>query len=149
MANCSGVQPVGAAALQCLQRNGSRLSPNCRSAVASLSGGAAPAAASAAASATPAIPPTTQQIEAIKFTCRRDVMMHCRSVARAGGPEVMACLQRNLPRLTPDCRTSLAAVVEAAPATAAAATPRMPAPAAVPPGPFPLRRANRQRMMGQ
>ena len=48
MSRCSGVQPGGADALRCLQRNSAQLSPNCRSAVAAL-GGPAPAAAATAA----------------------------------------------------------------------------------------------------
>jgi len=92
--------------------------------------------------------PTAAQQNAIKMTCRRDFMMNCRGVPQ-GGPEAFACLQRNAARLSPDCRTSLAAVAEGAPAAAAAA-PAAAQPAA---GGFrpvgPLRRAIRERMMNQ
>jgi hypothetical protein len=150
MSKCSGVQPGGADALRCLQRNSAQLSPNCRSAVAALGGGTAAAAAPAApAAAAPAAMPTPEQQGAIKRTCQRDFMMNCRGV-QPGGPEAFACLQRNASRLSPDCRTSLAAVAGGAPATASAST----APAAAQPAAGfrpvgPLRRAIRERMMSQ
>ena len=70
MSKCSGVQPGGADALRCLQRNSAQLSPNCRNAVAAIGGGGtasatAPAAPAAAASA-PAAMPTAEQQAAIK-----------------------------------------------------------------------------------
>jgi hypothetical protein len=144
MSKCSGVQPGGADALRCLQRNSAQLSPGCRSAVAAIGGGApAPAAGAAAA---PAAAPTGEQQAAIKRTCQRDFMTNCRGV-QPGGPEALACLQRNSAKLSPDCRTSLAAVAGGAPAADAAA-PAAAQPAA---GGFrpvgPLRRAIRERMM--
>ncbi|MBX9842175.1 MAG: hypothetical protein K2Z80_10255, partial [Xanthobacteraceae bacterium] len=64
-----------------------------------------------------------------------------------GGPEAFACLQRNAAKLSPDCRTSLAAIAEGAPAGAAAA-PAAAQPAAEGFRPVgPLRRAIRERMM--
>jgi hypothetical protein len=148
MSKCSGVQPGGADALRCLQRNSAQLSPNCRSAVAALGGGGPAAAAVPAgpAAAAPAAMPTPEQQAAIKRTCQRDFMMNCRGV-QPGGPEAFACLQRNSSRLSPDCQTSLAAVAGGAPAATAAAASA--APAARPPGPFPLRRAIRERLMHQ
>ena len=145
MSRCAGVQPGGADALACLQRNASALSPGCKTAVAAIGTPGAAAAAPTAAAA-PAAPTAAQQ-NAIKMTCRRDFMMNCRGV-QPGGPEAFVCLQRNASRLSPDCRTSLAAindpgVAAATPAATAAA------PAAKPMGgPFPLRRAIRERMMG-
>jgi hypothetical protein len=151
MSKCSGVQPGGADALRCLQRNSAQLSPNCRGAVAAIGGGgtAAAAAPAAPAAAAPAAMPTPEQQAAIKRTCQRDFMMNCRGV-QPGGPEAFACLQRNASRLSPDCRTSLAAVAGGAPATASAST----APAAAQPAAGfrpvgPLRRAIRERMMSQ
>lgn len=70
-----------------------------------------PAAAPAAA---PAAIPTPQQAQAIKFTCRKDFATYCKGVPQ-GGPEAVACLQRNNPRLLPDCKTSLAAAGDAVP----------------------------------
>jgi hypothetical protein len=150
MSRCSGVQPGGADALRCLQRNSAQLSPNCRTAVAAV-GGAAPAAATATAAAaapTLASAPTPEQQNAIKFTCRRDFMTNCRNVT-PGGPEAFACLQRNAAKLSPDCKTSLAAVADGTPQPAAAAAPAAAAPAARPGPAGPLRRAIRERMMHQ
>ena len=149
MSRCSGVQPGGADALRCLQRNSAQLSPNCRTAVAAL-GGPAPAAATAAPAAAPTLAsaPTPEQQNAIKFTCRRDFMTNCRNVT-PGGPEAFACLQRNAARLSPDCKTSLAAVADGTPPPASTAAPAAAAPAARP-GPIgPVRRALRERMMHQ
>lgn len=148
LARCSGVQPGGAEALQCLQRNSAQLSPQCRSAVAAIGGGPAaakPAAAAApATAAAPAAMPTADQQSAIKMACRRDFMANCRGVPQ-GGPEALACLQRNAAKLSPDCRTSVAAV-GGAPAASAAPAPAA-APAHQPVGP--LRRAIRERMMNR
>src|SRR5512147_1580577 len=52
MANCSGVQPGGSAALACLQQNAAKASPACQQALAAV------AAPSAAAQASPAAPVT-------------------------------------------------------------------------------------------
>jgi hypothetical protein len=90
--------------------------------------------------------PSPEQQNAIKFTCRRDFMTNCRNVT-PGGPEALACLQRNAARLSPDCRTSLAAVADGTPAPEAAATPAAAAPAARPGPVGPLRRAIREQMM--
>lgn len=54
MANCSGVQPGGKDALQCLQRNLGKLSGGCQAAVRAIS---PPAAAPPAAAAAPSPPP--------------------------------------------------------------------------------------------
>jgi hypothetical protein len=156
MSHCAGVQPGGAAAVQCLQQHAGQLSLNCARAVVALgSGGAgearpAPVAPTLASTPPPAaaMAPTPEQLSAVKMSCRRDFMFNCRGV-QPGGPEALACLQRNAARLSPDCRTSLAAVADAAPA---ADTPPLAAEAAPPPRlrPVgPLRRAIRERMMEQ
>ncbi|MEW6450718.1 MAG: hypothetical protein AB1490_08735 [Pseudomonadota bacterium] len=155
MAKCRGIQPGGAEAFQCLQRNSAQLAPACRSAVAAIGGGpaastaAAPPAAPAATA--PAAMPSAAQQSAIKMSCRGDFMANCRGV-QPGGPEAFMCLQRNQSRLSPDCKTALAAVGEGNPSGAAPAATTAAAPAARPGlpggGPFPLRRALRERMMG-
>jgi hypothetical protein len=135
MAHCSGVTPGGKDALACLQKNVASVSPACRNAVAAIGSprppaamkpaAAAPALAPAAVAPVDAIPagPTPQQLSAVKLTCRRDFSLHCKGV-QPGGPEALACLQRNGPRLTPDCKTSLADIGDAMPVAApAAATP--------------------------
>lgn len=74
----------------------------------------------APAVAAPAAPPppvaSAEQMAAIKFTCRREFANNCRGVP-AGGTEAIDCLQRNPAKLTPDCKTSLAALGDARPAS--------------------------------
>ena len=132
MANCSGVQPGGAEAVQCLESHMAKLSAPCQSAVKAVMPKSAPAAPAATkqpaspppAAATPPAPapsapapsqateaapaPTPQQVEAVRVTCRRDYRRLCRGVPQ--GAEALACLQRNAARLTPNCRTSVAAI---------------------------------------
>jgi hypothetical protein len=135
MSRCSGVQPGGADALACLKRNEAQLSSACRSAVGAIG---SPAAATAAAPAAP----TAAQQSAIKSACQRDFMLNCRGV-QPGGQEAFMCLQRNSSRLSPGCQGALTAVASGTTPVAAA-----PAPAARPPGLFPVRRALRERLMG-
>jgi hypothetical protein len=141
MSRCSGVQPGGADALACRKRNEAQLSSACRSAVGAIGGAATAAPAAAAAPAAP----TTAQQAAIKSACQRDFMMNCRGV-QPGGQEAFMCLQRNSSRLSSACQGALAAVATGTtPAPVAAAAPP---PAARPPGLFPVRRAIRERLMG-
>ncbi|MBS0533511.1 MAG: hypothetical protein JSR72_05605 [Proteobacteria bacterium] len=124
MSNCSGVQPGGAAALQCLQKNAARLSPSCQAAVGATmpKQAAVPAAAAAPAAVAVEAPPapTAQQMAAVKNTCRADFARNCKGVP-PGGPEALACLQRNGAKLSPNCKTSLADIADSIPAGAAPA----------------------------
>ena len=152
MSHCAGVTPGGQEALACLQKNVAGLSPACKQAVsATLPAPTAPATAKTtpaappaapkaktatapavvapATAAVPAVGPTPQQLSAIKHTCGRDFSLHCRGVP-PGGAEALACLQRNEPRLTPDCKTSFADIADTVPA---AAVPGAPPIAAAPP----------------
>jgi pyruvate/2-oxoglutarate dehydrogenase complex dihydrolipoamide acyltransferase (E2) component len=115
MAHCSGVQPGGAAALQCLQRNAARLSGACRSAVTAIGGGgAAPGAAPAAAAA-----PTAAPIGLIPMMRPRDalaILQICRAEAGTlcagtplGGGRMLNCLAANAASLSPDCYSALSA----------------------------------------
>lgn len=110
MSRCAGVQPGGAEALQCLQRNRAQLSPACQGAVAAVGKGApgAPAAAAAAA-APPAVaplapmPPLPLRVElVIMQACATDHRALCGSVAPGGG-RIIACLAQNAPSLSPQC----------------------------------------------
>ena len=70
--------------------------------------------------------PTPTQMHALKFTCRRDFRAQCRGVP-PGGQAAFACLVRHQRRLTQNCRTSVRAIVQSAPAApppAAAPRPR-------------------------
>ena len=130
MSNCSGVQPGGAQALQCLQKNAARLSPGCHAAVGATmpkQAAVAPAAAVAVPAAADAPPmptamqppmPTAMQMSAVKNTCRADFRRNCKGV-QPGGPEALACLQRNAAKLSPNCKTSLADIADSIPAEGA------------------------------
>jgi hypothetical protein len=119
MADCSGVQPGGAAALQCLQRNAAHLSGGCRSAVAAI-GEAAPgtAPASAAAPAATAAPaaapigsmPAMRPRDALRILriCGADARALCPGIEPGGG-RLLSCLAQNAAGLSPDCRAELSA----------------------------------------
>ncbi len=62
-------------------------------------------------------PPTAAQMNAIKTTCRGDFTRNCKGVP-PGGPEALACLQRNAAKLSPNCLTSLADIADTAPPAA-------------------------------
>jgi len=103
--------------------------PKAKAATAAVAAPAPPATV-AAPEAPPA--PTAAQMKAIRFTCRREFANNCRGVP-SGGAKAIDCLQRNAGKLTPDCRTSLAALGDARPATPG--TPP-PAPAGTPNAPI-------------
>jgi hypothetical protein len=118
MSHCSGVSPGGKDALACLQRNVGALSPSCKTVVSSTMT-ARPAAAVAPVAAPPpagavAVGPTPEQMKALKFTCRADFGRHCKGIPP--GPEAFVCLQAHLPRLSPNCRISVAAIAGQMPA---------------------------------
>jgi hypothetical protein len=118
MANCSGVQPGGAEALQCLKSNAAKLSGGCRSAVAAIGGGAAPASASPAApgasAPTPAvaplgpIPPMLPR-EALRILamCRAEQQSLCGGIP-VGGGRILTCLADHAQQLSLECYQALA-----------------------------------------
>ncbi|MDR6633720.1 pyruvate/2-oxoglutarate dehydrogenase complex dihydrolipoamide acyltransferase (E2) component [Phyllobacterium sp. 1468] len=130
MAQCSGVQPGGKAALTCLQQHNSSLSAACQSALAALGGGksapagsaTAPATTTAPATATapaaPAAPAATaapapsftprQEMMIVRQSCGPDFRRLCSSVALGGGRGI-ECLRNNLARLSPACQKVLTA----------------------------------------
>lgn len=142
-ANCASVPPGGAASLQCLQKNMSKLSGACKQAVNAIepaaaapkaeSAPAAPAAAPAKAAAPAAAPPkaatgtsaqkpTDAQTAAIRSACRSDYQKNCASVP-PGGAASLQCLQKSMPKLSPSCQKAVSAVGDAGAAPAAASTP--------------------------
>jgi hypothetical protein len=117
MSRCSGVQPGGAEALQCLKHNEAQLSAACRSAVAAIGGGGAAAAPSGApaATATPAVAPigpmpTLRPREALAIVqiCGVEVRSHCAGVPFGGG-RIISCLAANASSLSPSCYGALSA----------------------------------------
>jgi hypothetical protein len=120
MAHCSGVQPQGSAALQCLSTNSAKLSPGCRTAVAAVGGGAAgagakPSAATPAAVA-PAVAPLTprpfimpeRRLSVLRI-CRTDVTTLCGGTPPGGGGFI-DCLGAHAAELSPACYDAVARV---------------------------------------
>ena len=116
MAHCSGVQPGGAAALQCLQKNSSLLSTACHSAVAAIDRNAPTSpAASAATPAAPAVaslgpmPPMRPRMAlAILRICDADQRSLCSGVEPGAG-RLISCLSENAASLSPRCYAALSA----------------------------------------
>ena len=119
MSRCSGVQPGGAEALQCLKRNEAQLSAACRSAVAAIGGGAPAAAASPsgapAAAVAPAVTPIgpmpmlrPREALAIVQICGVEVRSLCAGVPFGGG-RIISCLAANASSLSPSCYGALSA----------------------------------------
>lgn len=111
MAQCSGVQPGGQAALSCLQQHSSSLSSGCQQALSAIgSSKSAPAATTTApAAAAPAPSMTPREEMAIaREACGPDFRAFCKSVALGGGRGI-ACLRENMSRLSPACQKVLSA----------------------------------------
>ena len=117
MSHCSGVQPGGAEALQCLKRNEAQLSAACRSAVAAIGGGAGAAAAvrSTGGNGAPAVAPIgpmpmlrPRDALAIVQICGVEVRSLCAGVPFGGG-RVISCLAANASSLSPSCYGALSA----------------------------------------
>jgi hypothetical protein len=114
---CAGVPTGGAAALQCLEKNKSRVSANCEKAVSVASGGAAtpagaPAAASADSVAAPAAAPAPalmlrpmrprEILFVLRSACGADVRTLCAGVPPGGG-RIIECLATQSASLSPAC----------------------------------------------
>ena len=117
MSHCSGVQPGGAEALQCLKGNEAQLSAACRSAVAAIGGGAPAAAPSGAPAATaaPAVAPIgpmpmlrPREALGIVQICSVEVRSLCAGVPFGGG-RIIGCLAANASSLSPGCYSALSA----------------------------------------
>src|SRR5580693_9166961 len=153
MANCSGVQPGGRDAFECLLRNDAKLSPSCQAAVnAAAPKPAEPAATAAPAPAAPAqsetappdakaerappgiqvAPPEAQneQLKTVQQACTlNDFVAHCSWIA-PNNPEILLCLKANAADLSPNCQAAVQSLPAAPPP--AAATPAEPARQATP-----------------
>jgi hypothetical protein len=117
---CAGVPTGGAPALQCLEKNKSKLSAGCEKAVAAASGGTpstagaaatdATASTNPAASATPAAAPLVlrpmrprEVLFVLRSACGGDVRALCPGVDPGGG-RIIECLATQSASLSPDCR---------------------------------------------
>ena len=119
IAQCSGVQPGGPAALKCLQQNAARVSAPCQTALAAIAQaagkGSAAGTAAAAPAATPAVTPlgpmpTMRPREAIAILrlCNAEHQALCPGVP-VGGGRVLSCLAENAASLSPSCYAALSA----------------------------------------
>jgi hypothetical protein len=155
MANCSGVQPGGKEAFECLLQNDAKLSPSCQAAVnAATPKPAEPAAAAAPAPAAPAnsevAPPATKierappgiqvapaeaqsdELKTVQQACTlNDLVAHCSWIA-PNNPEILLCLKGNAADLSPNCQAAVQSLPAAPPAAAAPAPPAEPARQAAP-----------------
>ena len=104
--NCRGVPSGGSEAIDCLQRNTSKLTPDCKMSLAAL-GNARPA--------TPGTPPPAPagrpnapvvMTAVIGRACMRDLILHCRGVGVGDGQKI-ACLMERGPALAPLCKAAL------------------------------------------
>jgi hypothetical protein len=122
--NCAGVPTGGAPALQCLEKNKSKLSASCQTAVTAASGGAATpatggapaAAATAAPGAVPANAPAPvivlrpmrprEELFVLRSACGGDVRALCGGV-QPGGGRIVQCLATQAASLSPACKDVL------------------------------------------
>jgi cysteine rich repeat protein len=117
---CAGVQPGGAAALECLEKNKEKVSPACEKAVSAASGAGGAAAAAAPAGAAPTAAPAAapsvillrplrprEELLIVRSACGGDVRTLCAGVAPGGG-RIAQCLATNAASLSPACKDVLA-----------------------------------------
>jgi hypothetical protein len=121
---CAGVPTGGTAALNCLEKNKSKLSRNCQQAVNAASGGATALAAgavpAAAATASPGAVPAAapapvlvlrpmrprEELLVLRSACGGDVRSLCGGVAPGGG-RIVQCLATQAASLSPACKEVL------------------------------------------
>ncbi|WP_108512407.1 hypothetical protein [Bradyrhizobium algeriense] len=119
---CAGVPTGGAPAMQCLEKNKTKLSAGCEKAVSAASGGGAAAAAPAAgaapagasAAAAPAAPAVIvlrpmrprEELFVLRSACGADVRTICGGV-QPGGGRIVRCLATNAAQLSPACKDVL------------------------------------------
>jgi hypothetical protein len=119
---CAGVPTGGAPALQCLDKNKSKVSSGCQQALNAAGGGVAPAAAggstgapagstAAPAAAAPAVivlrpMRPREELFVLRSACGGDVRSLCGGVAPGGG-RIVQCLATNAGSLSPACKDVL------------------------------------------
>ena len=126
---CSGVQPGGSEALQCLQQNAAKVSQGCQQALAAVGGGGAPAAAprqqpqgmQPKMQQQQGMQPQMQQgggmggmsmrdeLRLTREACGQDYRTYCQRV-QPGGGRALTCLEANAQSLSPGCQKALMAM---------------------------------------
>lgn len=103
---CKGVPQGGPAALACLQRNNTRLLPDCKTSLADAGDGLPPPApvAPAPTTRTPNAPVVMTAV--IGRSCARDLILHCRDI-KVGDGQKIACLMARGPKLSVLCKAAL------------------------------------------
>jgi hypothetical protein len=120
---CAGVPTGGAPALQCLEKNKSKLSGKCQQAVAAAGSGAATAATASEPASTATINPAAapaaapalvlrpmrprEELFVLRSACGGDVRALCGSLAPGGG-RIVRCLATQAASLSPACKKVLA-----------------------------------------
>jgi hypothetical protein len=122
--NCAGVPTGGAPALQCLEKNKSKLSASCQKAVtAATDGGASPASAGAPAAASVGTPGSVpadapapvlvlrpmrplEELRVLRSACGGDARALCGAV-QPGGGRIIQCLATQAASLSPACKDVL------------------------------------------
>lgn len=104
--NCRGVPSGGSEAIDCLQRNPGKLSPDCKTSLAALGDArpASPGTPPPAPAGTPNAPVVMTAV--IGRACMRDLLLHCRDI-KVGDGRKIACLMERGPALAPLCKTAL------------------------------------------
>jgi hypothetical protein len=137
--NCSGVQPGGKDALECLVHHSSSLSASCKTAVEDIastkanptkvdpvgSAGSGSTALPTAAPSPGAVQPRDDQLKVVQQACTlNDFVAHCSWIAPTS-PELLLCLKANTSDLSPACLS----VVQSLAATQQSSTVAAPSPA--------------------
>ena len=112
--SCASVPTGGAAALNCLEKNTSKLSSGCQQAVNAATGGSGVAAAAAADASTGAISPAApalmlrpmrprEELFIVRSACGGDVRALCAGIPFGGG-RIVRCLATQAASLSPACK---------------------------------------------
>jgi hypothetical protein len=116
ISHCSGVQPGGPEALQCLERSKAEVSSRCRAVLAAITPGAAQGGAPEPppAAAPPSPPAEGFTIRPLRPREEFAILRLCIEEARGlcggippGGGRIISCLARNASQLSPRCRAAM------------------------------------------